>query len=86
MSTKFINQITVLQRKKDILRLFCFGEALIFAHDIDILTNEERADDLQNWISEHLKPQFDYATAISIMDCLDAIPLSQVSNGVEVLE
>lgn len=48
-----------------------------------IVSDRHKSDELQNWVCDHLKPEFSYATGISIMEAADAIAIGQIENGME---
>jgi hypothetical protein len=42
-------------------------------------------DMLQNWIGEHLKPEFSFCTALSVLDAAGNMATSMIENGDETL-
>lgn len=70
----------LLRRELDIYKLFCDK-----APPADLVADGARSDELQRWVSMHLKDEFNYATAISVMDAARAIAESQIDNGREEL-
>ena len=50
----------------------------------DYVRDPDKADLLQEFVANHCKPEFVYATALSIMEAATDISVSQIENGNEV--
>lgn len=70
----------LLRRELAIYALFCDKPP-----PADLVADGERSGELQDWVIDHMKPEFNYATGISIMDAARAIAESQIDNGGEEL-
>lgn len=72
------------ERMQNILETFC-----VVAPHIDLVndyyTNKNAPYDLQHWVCNNLKPEFSYATGLSICESTQLIAESQIDNGLEVL-
>ena len=74
-----ISRDQLIERQMAIFTTFCVGTP-----DINWIKNE-RWDKLQDWVCDNLRPEFSYATGISVMDAATNISESQVDNGMEEL-
>lgn len=73
-----VTRRTLYERERAALGSFCLA-----LPPITMVSDPAKADCLQQWVREHLKPRFAYATVISILDAASAIAHSQIDNGGE---
>lgn len=78
MPRRTVTPSELLRRELDVYRLFC-----IKAPPISLILDPECGDQLQSWVGVHLKPEYDYASCISVMEAASGVARSAVDNGDE---
>lgn len=73
----YVGDEDLLNRALDVYAVFC-GKPPPAE-----LVVEQGSDRLQAWILNNVLPQFNYVTAISIIEAAEAIVVSQIDNGYE---
>lgn len=77
-----VSRKNLFMRKMAIIKLFC---GRVPPESVRKAEEAGDFDPLQQWVSDHLKPAFEYATALSVIEAADAIAASQIENGMEKL-
>jgi hypothetical protein len=76
-----VSKKRLLQREMDVYAQFCTRRP-----PSELVSDRSRSDELQQWVVDHLKDEFQYATGISILDAASSIARSQIDNGYETAE
>lgn len=75
---KTITHEDIIKRKTELYRIFCTK-----VPPVDWMTDADEFPKLQDFVCDNLREMFGYATALSIIEAIDNISISQVDNGNE---
>ena len=80
MYKKVVDQFAIIERMRDVLECFLLDKPSYLQVEYYLKCEDTS---FQEWVCNNLKPQFDYATAYSVLNAAEDVAYSQIENGLE---